>query len=421
MRITKIHHGGVAEKIGLRARDIILSVNDMAIRDVIDFYYHANDDVIRLQIERDHEKITIEPEGGFEGWFGAEFETFEPRCCGNHCPFCFIDQNPPGLRSSLYFKDEDYRLSFLYGNYVTLSNASAKDLQRIVDQSLSPVYISVHCTDPACRRRLLGRRRDDRILPKILFLAEHGITMHTQIVLCPGLNDGDQLEQSVNTLADYYPRIKTVAVVPVGLTRHREGLPSLRPVDGGIAETMIEWAHHKASTFKKKLGEPFVYLADEFYLLAQKPLPAAGHYSGFEQIENGVGMTRLFIDRFQQSRAGLPLSIPPQTFSVVTGALAAPVLDSFILPEFGKIEGMKVRLHIVGNRFFGESVGVSGLLTGSDIVDHLRAAGAGDVVLLPSNLLNDDALLLDDWTVPDIEEALDREVRVLDHFTELFE
>lgn len=258
MRVLHIENGSLADEIGLLPNDEILSINEVPIRDVIDFQYWAADDVVSMLVERNGEQIIFEIEGGMDGWFGAEFETFKYKSCGNNCIFCFVDQNPDGLRQPLYFKDEDYRLSFLYGNYVTLTNLSRKELERIVQQRLSPVYISVHAVDTALRKHLLGIRGNDRLLQKIAFLAEHGIEMHAQIVLCPGLNDGKYLEQTVDTLAENYPFVKTIAIVPLGLTKHRRGLPKLRAVDKKFALELIAWGEKKSCHFLKKIKSHFI-------------------------------------------------------------------------------------------------------------------------------------------------------------------
>ncbi|NIA29809.1 MAG: DUF512 domain-containing protein [Actinobacteria bacterium] len=406
MKVLHIEKGSLADEIGLQPNDEIISISNEPIRDVIDFQYWAADDLVSMLVERDGEKIIFEIEGGMDGWFGAEFESFKYKSCGNHCIFCFVDQNPAGLRKPLYFKDEDFRLSFLYGNYVTLTNLSQKELLRIAAQRLSPIYISVHAVDTELRKHLLGIRGNDRLLQKITFLAEHEIEMHVQIVLCPGLNDGKYLQQTVDTLSEFYPYVKTIAIVPLGLTKHRRGLEELRTVDKKFALELLQWEKNKSQIFMKKIKSHFIYLADEFYILAEKPLPDAERYEDFSQIENGVGMTRAFLDEFRQEFSEMPGAVSPAKISVVTGTMIAPILQKNIVPSLQKIEGLETEIIPVKNKFYGGGVSVSGLLVGQDIVNELSGRNLGEVVLLPPNCLNQDGLFLDDWTVEKVANKL---------------
>lgn len=406
MRVLHIENGSLAEEIGLLPNDEIISINKQPIRDVIDFQYWAADDDVSMLVERNGEQIVFEIEGGMDGWLGAEFESFKYKSCGNNCIFCFVDQNPHGLRQPLYFKDEDYRLSFLYGNYVTLTNLSRKELERIAQQRLSPIYISVHAVDTALRKHLLGIRGDDRLLQKISFLAEHGIEMHAQIVLCPGLNDGKYLEQTVDTLAEKYPLVKTIAIVPLGMTKHRRGLTKLRAVDKAIALDLIAWEEKKSRYFLNKLKSHFIYLADEFYIQAGKPLPQAERYEDFAQIENGVGMTRAFLDSFKQEFDEMPAAVSPVKISIVTGTMVAPILEKSVAPLLRKIDGLEAEIIPVKNEFYGGGVSVSGLLVGQDIAAQLGERELGDIVVLPPNCLNQDGLFLDDWPVKKLANKL---------------
>ena len=406
MKVLHIANGGLADEIGLLPNDEIISINEHPIRDVIDFQYWAADDVVSMLVERNGEQIVFEIKGGMDGWLGAEFETFKYKNCGNHCIFCFVDQNPAGLRKPLYFKDEDFRLSFLYGNYVTLTNLSQKELARIAVQRLSPIYISVHAVDTELRKHLLGIRGNDRLLEKIAFLAEHEIEMHAQIVLCPGINDGKYLEQTVDTLSEYYPYIKTIAIVPLGLTKYRQNLTKLRNVDKAFALELIQWEKNKSKVFMERLHSYFIYLADEFYILAEKSLPDAERYEDFSQIENGVGMTRAFLDDFRQECEEMPGAVSPAKISIVTGTMVAPILQKNIVPFLQKIEGLETEIIPVKNKFYGGGVSVSGLLVGQDIVNQLSGRDLGEIVLLPPNCLNQDGLFLDDWTVEKVANKL---------------
>ena len=420
MKIVRIEKGSVAEEIGLLPADDIVSINDQPIRDGIDFQFWAADDSIVIDVRRGEEALQIELLGGFDGWFGAEFEEMKYRCCGNKCVFCFIDQNPSGLRNTLYFKDEDFRLSFLYGNYVSLSNVSQKDLDRIVTQRLSPLYISVHATEVELRKRLLGIRKDDRLLEKIAFLAQHKIEMHAQIVLCPGWNDGQHLDETVDTLATFYPWIQSVAIVPVGLTKHRQSLTQLKPVDEICARNIIKWEKDKAEYFYKKYGHYFFYIADEFYFLTNMAIADTERYDQFAQIENGIGMTRAFLDEFEQDSDYFPDSVKPKKMTIVTGAMASKMLQKNIVSKLKQIKGLSVDLKPIRNDFYGGGVSVSGLLVGKDIATQLKGEDLGDFLVLPPNCLNSDKLFLDDMTVPQLQNILNtRVIHSQENFTEI--
>ena len=410
MKIIHIERNSLAEELGLQVGDDVIAINGREVKDEIDFQFWAAEDQVLLQIRRQDEVLEFEIEGGFDGPFGAEFEPMKCKWCGNKCVFCFVDQNPKGLRSSLYFKDEDFRLSFLYGNYVTLTNVSPKDLRRIVTQRLSPLYVSVHAVDTEVRKRLLGIRGNDKLLDKIKFLTDNGIEIHAQIVLCPGWNDGPYLDQTVDELSTFYPMVRTVAIVPVGVTKHRRNLPELRPIDGEYAKKIIEWDTKKSKHFLQQKGSYFIYLADEFYLQAGRPFPPAERYEDFAQIENGVGLTRDFLDTFEAEKDEFPQSLPDVKLTIVTGTLAAPVLQKNVLPTLRAIEGLQVDLQIIRNKFYGGNVGVSGLLVGQDIAEQLQSRPLGDLVAIPPNCLNDDGIFLDDWTIGRLEKLLQRPV-----------
>jgi putative radical SAM enzyme (TIGR03279 family) len=395
-------------------------VNGRPVRDLLDFRFHSVDGPLACGFERAGRpfRITI-PDGDAEA-FGLKFEPMRFRPCGNKCVFCFVDQNPPGVRAGLAFKDEDYRLSFLFGNYVTLTAVGDEDLERIAEQRLSPLYVSVHAADPAVRRRLLGIRKDDRLTEKIRYLGERGVEMHGQVVLCPGINDGAVLEETVAALAGYFPAFRSVAVVPVGLTRHRRGLADLNPVTASAATALLDRIGPMQRRFRSETGESFVYAADEFYLLAGRALPQASHYREYWQRDNGVGMVRSLLSDFSRNRRRLPASFGRRTrFMVVTGTLAAPVIKSHILPGLNLIRNASFSLTAVRNRFFGDSVTVSGLLTGRDIAAALRSSRPFETALLPSNCLNSDGLMLDDWTPEKLSARLQRPVRVLESFTDI--
>ncbi|HNW58774.1 MAG TPA: DUF512 domain-containing protein [bacterium] len=396
MKISVVHKNSPAARLGLQPGDELIRIDDHEIRDPIDFQFYSAEEEYTLLLSRDGRqwRVDIGPDNG--SWLGLEFADMTYHCCGNQCIFCFVDQNPRGLREALYFKDEDYRLSFLYGNYVTLTSVTRAQLARIVDQRLSPLYISVHSTENEVRRRMLGLRRDDHLLDKIAFLAEGGIELHTQVVLCPGWNDGEHLERTITDLAGYHPAVQSVAIVPLGLTGHRAALTPLAPVTPALAAAVVAQQAEWEGRFRGTLGIAFVYLADEFYLLAGKPMPPAARYDDFPQIENGVGMTRHFLDRFRRQKGRFPKSVKPARVVIATGELAAPVLAQHVLPALHSIAGLEAELVPVANRFFGGGVTVSGLLSGGDILAALRPRMPADLVLIPPNCRNGDGLFLDD-------------------------
>lgn len=401
--------------------DRLVTINGHAIRDIIDYRFYSADNVLDCTFFREEKERWVHFKKAFDQTLGLEFEPFRFQKCTNHCIFCFCDQNPKSVRSPLKFKDEDYRLSFLYGNYVTLTQVGKEDLERIVKQRLSPLYLSIHATDLSVRKRLLGVHRDDHLLEKMEYLTRHAIELHGQIVLCRGINDGVVLENSMAVLSSFYPGLRSVAVVPVGLTKHRQGLPALKGYDSMTAREVVEQIRVFQKRFQKKWGEPFVYLSDEFYLLAGQPLPQTEHYGNFWQVENGVGLTRTFLDDFEKTVKSLPKKLErPKQLTWVTGVLAGPILLQTVLPRLGRIRNLHVDVQIIPNHFFGESITVSGLLTGGDIIDAFRRNPSDALLCLPSNCLNEDGIFLDDLSPLDLEKELNREVIVVQDMKELW-
>lgn len=414
MKILAVETGGLAERLGLCPGDKLLSLNGHALADELDVRFWSAEGVRWLEVERNGQRFTVRCQGARAEELGVRLEPMRLRTCGNACVFCFVDQNPPGMRPSLYVKDEDYRLSFLHGNYVTLSNAGWHDLLRIAELRLSPLYISVHATDSALRQKLLGLRRDDRLLEKIAFLAGAGIIAHAQVVVCPGWNDGPFLVETVDTLLEFFPQVASVALVPVGLTRHRQGLVPLRPVDRALAREIVVHYEQRAEELRNLLGSYFVYLADELYLAAGHEIPPASRYEDFPQVENGAGMLRLFLDQFRKDKRRLPhaLSVPTRV-TVVTGKLAAPIVEQVCAEIARRVANLKLEVLPVVNRFYGQSVTVTGLLTGQDVWAALREGARGDLVLLPANCLNADGCFLDDWTPAQLSAKIERPVEVV--------
>jgi putative radical SAM enzyme (TIGR03279 family) len=402
-----------AAAAGLAPGDRILAINGHALRDAIDFQFHGGDERLDLTVERDGARRPLRVVCGGAP-LGVELTAPRPgdiATCANKCVFCFIHQLPKGMRGSLYVKDDDFRLSFLHGNYITLTDLDEAELARIEAQRLSPLYVSVHATDPGLRWELLGRpRASAEILPRLARLATSGIRMHAQIVLCPGWNDGAQLERTVRELAPLHPHVATTAIVPVGLTAHRERLPSLRTLTDAEARALVATVHGWQAELLPRLGSRFVFLGDEVYLQAGAPLPDAAAYEGFPVAEDGIGLVRRFEDAFarlaRRRRAGTDARV-----TVVSGTLYAPRLERLLatLPAAARVAA-------VPNRHFGGSVSVAGLLTGGDIQRHLASLGdLGDAVLVPAVALRDgDGVFLDDVTPADLARDLAVPVQVIE-------
>jgi len=423
LKILSLDHGGTGSEMGLQAGDEITRINRHPVRDILDYKFLIADDAVEMEVRRNGDTMVFEIEKDADDSLGLNFAPLQVRRCGNDCPFCFVDQNPAGMRTGLYFRDEDYRLSFLSGHYVTLTNLKQEELDRIVWQRLTPLFISVHATDPAVRRFLLGLKKDDHLFEKLRFLTSNGIELHTQIVLCPGINDGVVLHHTLQELAEFYPQLKSVSIVPVGLTKHRDGLVKLEPVTLAYAQDFLEIARSYAEDFYKRFGTYFIYPSDEFYIMTGTPLPPADRYDAFYQKENGVGMVRFLLDDFADRQAPLlPMRVPqPTKVTLVSATLAGPLLEREILPALNRIENFSAELVIVKNQFYGESIHVTGLLTGQDIYASLTDRQLGKAVYLPQNCVNDKKVFLDDWKLGDLQEQLGVPVITLENeFTALF-
>jgi len=404
--IEKVLAGSIAAELEIEPGDRLLMVNGAPLRDIIDYNFHASDDELLFLVKKaDGELWELEFDRCDGEPVGLFFATPVPASCGNNCIFCFVHQLPRGLRKPLYVKDEDYRLSFLYGNYVTLANITAAEIDRIIEQRLSPLYISVHATDAALRERLLGRSKLVPILDTIGRFARAGIQMHTQIVLCPGINDGAALEKTVTDLAAFYPQVASLAIVPLGLTRHRRGLPHLEPVSGGYAASFIaEWLPRQLA-LQEKLGGEFIFLADEFFIKAGVEFPPLETYGELPQLENGVGMIPLFEEEAETVLETVQkLSVPDVT--VVTGVSPLRYITAFTA-KLASATSAAIRVIPVENRFFGKEVTVTGLVTGSDIVSALQGEGDIGLLLLPDVMLKEgEGLFLDEMTPADVGAAL---------------
>jgi putative radical SAM enzyme (TIGR03279 family) len=402
--IEAVAPGSIADEFGVCAGDRLLSVNGQSLRDLIDYsYFTASEEELLLEVEKaDGELWELEVQRSVGESLGLTFYPPPPSRCANNCLFCFVHQLPKGLRKPLYVKDEDYRLSFLNGNYVTLANLTKSELKRIVDQHLSPLYVSVHATNPELRERLLGKPGIPPILPQLHLLARSGIVVHTQVVLCPGMNDGEELMRTVTELAGLYPAVRSLAVVPLGLTAHRSKLPQLTPVDAEYARQFLGVWQLQAEKLRRKLRHPFLFLADEFYLKAGEPFPPLKEYGDFPQVENGVGMVPLFL---KEATSLLRRVKPIGSFraTVVTGVSSFSFVGDFIT-QCSEKTGVEIALRAVENRLFGASITVSGLVAGRDIIASLAGYDVGACLLVPDVMLKEgEGFFLDDVTLAELE------------------
>jgi len=421
VKIVNIEKRSEADKAGIKKDDKLISVNGNPIEDAIDFSFYCADEPLELLL--DGKNGIYKAQFSSAGNNGIEVEELKIKHCGNNCIFCFINQNPKGMRKTIYVKDEDYRFSFLYGNYFTLTMITQKDLDRIVRMRLSPLYISVHTADNKVRKKLLGVKKDDGLLEKMKYLTDNGIELHTQIVLCPGYNDGKVLEETVTTLRQLHPMVRSVAVVPVGLTGHRENLPVIEPVSKESAEKTVKLISKFNKKYKKEIYTNFVFAADEFYLKSGTEFPDEDYYEDYIQYEDGVGMVRNFIERFKESIELIPDQIAEKTsVTIVTGGLFYPVMKEIVLPEMKEVKNLTVKLIKADNKLFGRSVTVAGLLGGADIISAVgKAESENDVLLIPSTCLNYDGRFLDDLTIDDLNKKTGYKVRLLENPVEIFE
>ncbi len=404
--VSSIERGGMAEALGLMPGDEIVAINGHELRDSIDYRFFVSDEFITLAVSRGGHLNQFKIEKDADTLLGVEFtdELFDGiRTCGARCLFCFVEQLPKGLRKSLYLKDDDYRLSFLHGNYVTLANVSQAELERVVEQRLSPLYISVHAVDDDLRHRMLGRDAPS-ILGQIDHLAIARITMHTQIVLCPGINDSDYLLDSIRELSKRHPAVQSIAVVPVGLTAHRRNKTPIPEIDRDYAQSILELVAREQKRLLAKRGSRIVWAADEFFLKAGKPVPSSSTYEGYAQLGNGVGMVRRFLDSGRRAKTILNESFKGSLrVTLISGALFAPILAQWAR-SIG-CEGLDIRVVPVENRLFGESVTVTGLMTGRDVIDQLHGRELGDIVFVPAVALRD-GVFLDDVTLEDVATSV---------------
>lgn len=415
--ISAIHQGSLAEELELVPGDKIISINEQELTDIIDLSFALADEEIEMLIEHENgEQEIIAFEKDMDEELGAEFESAvfgKIRQCANNCYFCFVDQVAPNMRDSLYIKDDDYRLSFLYGNFVTMTNMGPRDLERIHRLHLSPLYISVHTTNPKLRGEMLRTKRGELIMEQLAKLNEADVEYHTQVVLCPGLNDGAELDRTIQDIISMQPYAKTLGIVPVGLTKFRENCYPLKTFDAQGAKKVIEQVRHWQEKMRKQTGKNFIYLSDEFYLLAGEPLPKAEEYDGFPQLDNGIGLTRNFIEQWKETEINPNNYQKLLNLDIICGKSAGKVIKNLV--DELNIDNLNANVLALENEFFGHEVTVTGLLTGQDIIKNLKQNKANrDGIIIPSCALREgEDIFLDDYTLEDIKKAFpDEEVKV---------
>ncbi|MEM9162024.1 MAG: TIGR03279 family radical SAM protein [Cyanobacteria bacterium P01_F01_bin.4] len=433
-RITQVFPDSIAEEIGFEVGDQVVSINGQQPRDLIDYRFLCADEVLDLEVlDARGSRHQIEIEKDFDEDLGLEFESalFDGLLqCNNHCPFCFIDQQPPGKRETLYFKDDDYRLSFLYGSYLTLTNLPPAEWERIAQMRLSPLYVSVHATEPAVRSRLLKNPRAGLLLEQLAWFQTHRLQIHAQVVVCPGINDGPHLERTLRDLASFHigevPAVISAAVVPVGLTRFRPDQDELIPVVPDKARQVIAQVQALQEEFRATCDSTFAWLADEWFLIGRQPLPPESHYETYPQIGNGVGSIRLFLKQFEATADQLPDQItPPRRLTWVVGNAVEQAFEP-IVNRLNQIDGLTLELAALSSQYWGQSITVTGLLTGQDIDESLKERDVGNGIVLPSLMLKQsdtqalsDTYFLDDMSVAELSRRLNCPIWPVDNIDEL--
>ncbi len=417
-KIKAVLPGSIAEELEIEPGDKLISINGKEIEDVFDYHFYVNDEFLTMIIEKkDGEEWELEIEKDYEEDLGIEFEQGlmdEYRSCHNKCIFCFIDQMPKGMRDTLYFKDDDSRLSFLQGNYVTLTNMSDNDIERIVRYHLEPINISFQTMNPELRCRMLHNRFAGEALKKVDRLYEGGIQMNGQIVLCKGFNDGEELEYSIREMTKYIPYLQSVSVVPVGLSKYRDGLEPLEPFTKEDAKEVLATIHSWQEKIYEEEGYHFIHASDEWYILAGEELPEEERYDGYLQLENGVGMLRLLENEFEEACAGISGDDQVRNISMATGLLAYPYIAKMAKRLEQIYSNTKIQVYPIKNEFFGELITVAGLITGQDLKKQLVGRELGDRLLLPCNMFrSQEEVFLDDITLSELEDALQVKIDIV--------
>ncbi len=423
MKILSVSENSTGAQLGLRPGDKVEAIDGSRVRDIIDYRFKMSDENIILRVRQDGTVQEYDIEKDYDDDLGIEFEDFRIRKCANDCIFCFVDQNPPGMRDALYFRDGDFRLSFLHGHYITMTNMGWKELKRVVEQRLTPLYISVHVTQPDKRLEMFLYGKDDHLLRKFEYLTENGIELHSQVVLCPNWNDGDFLKQTIQDIHQFSPMARSMSIVPAGLTKHRDGLPYIAPVTVEYAAQFLPFAESIADEYKLADGRRFVFLSDEWYLMTDNPLPNMDYYEDSDLSENGVGQVPYFWEQWQLGMDALKPTIQEQKrVTVCTGTLISDWFQSHWLPTVNQFKNLTVDHMTIKNSFYGESeVTVSGLLVGQDIIDQLKGKDLGKMVIFSDRILSETGTVtLDDMTLEQISEAVGTSVVVTDDTPKAF-
>ena len=422
--IKEVYPDSIAEEMGIEPGDVLLRINKQEIGDVFDYRYYIKDDYIEVLIRKaDGEEWLLEIDKDYDDDLGIEFDNglmSDYRSCSNKCIFCFIDQMPPGMRETLYFKDDDSRLSFLQGNYITLTNMTEKDVERIIHMQLAPINISVQSTNPELRCKMLHNRFAGDKLKYLDQLYEGHVEMNGQIVCCKGVNDGEELKRSIEDLSKYLPFMRSVSAVPAGITKYRDGLYPLELYTKEEAGEVIDLIESYQKKFYEEYGLHFIHASDEWYITAERDFPEEERYDGYIQLENGVGMMRLFIEEFEEAVKHLEGKPMERTLTIATGKLTYPTICQFAERLTKLYPGLVVHVYAIRNDFFGEMITVSGLITGQDLVKQLleykeRGVDLGETLLIPSNMLRTgEEVFLDDMTVQQVEEALEMHLTAIE-------
>ncbi len=415
-KVHSVDRGSLAYEAGIRPEDVIVSINGTEIHDYLDYMFASCREEVKIQLK--DRTVTIHNEDFMP--LGIGFTTLlidEPRSCHNRCVFCFIDQLPQGMRKTCYFKDDDYRLSFLQGNYVSMTNMKQEDVDRILRYHLPRINVSVHTTNPELRQKMLHNKRAGEVLDYLKQFTDGGVNLNAQIVLCPGLNDGDELDRTLKDLGSLGNRIESISIVPVGLSDHRQGLTELRGFEKESASAVIAQVEQWQKKFLETLGTHLVYLGDEFYLMAEEELPDYDDYEEFPQIENGVGLCSALSYEFYEALRDTHKRRPKRKKTVVTGKSALPLMEKLV----GELKGDRIQVIAVENRFFGENITVAGLLCGQDLIYQLKGRELGEELLISSSMLRrDEEVFLDNVTVSQVAEALGVRVRPIPNDGYLF-
>ncbi|HHY77254.1 MAG TPA: DUF512 domain-containing protein [Clostridiales bacterium] len=417
IEIIDVVKDSIADELGIQKGDKLISINGEEVDDILEYKYLISDEFIVLEVEKaDGEIWELEIEKEYDEDLGLIFDGIidEPKSCQNKCIFCFIDQLPKGMRKTLYFKDDDTRLSFLQGNFLSLTNVKEKDIEKIIRFRISPINISIHTTDMELRKKMLNNKKADKLLDYMERLKRGNIEMKGQIVLCPGINDGENLDKTIHDLFAFYPQLNCIAVVPVGLTKYRERLYPLKQYDKKMAADVIDQVEAIQEYYLKKAGTRFVFLSDEFYLIADREIQPYDNYEKFPQLENGVGIVALFNKEIENSIKNIQKPVENLTDgTLITGEYAKPILEKTCKMIMDKLSGLKLDVIGIRNEFFGTSIRVSGLITGGDIISQLKGKTYSKNLFIPENMLKrEEPVFLDDLTVKDIEAELGANVYI---------